>query len=211
MEVNTKGGMTIQHAEQNRRFPTDGPDVDKMERAPLETMPTGSFQSSNVHSAIYDFGERTLDVRYLRDGPDAIYRYWNVPASEWQGLEAAASGRDHEASRLGMNVHTGRARQVSKVRGQLLGALDGDGPIDERNRELDLPGRTAVVVDRPVFHDADGSGTLIGIGDKRPDTLGRRRHCHRSFDPDSHTSIRLCTRMNPPTGRLLTVAAGSTR
>jgi hypothetical protein len=91
VEVGTSGGLTIRHPEQNRRFVQEGPDVEAMERAPLETMPNGSFTSSNVHSAIYDFGERTLDVRYLRDGPDAIYRYWDVPASEWQGLKLANS------------------------------------------------------------------------------------------------------------------------
>lgn len=81
-----------QHAASNRRFPTDGIDADRLDtRAPLDTMPTGSFDSSNVHSAIYDFGERQLFVRYLRDGPDAIYQYWDVPAREWQGLKAAGS------------------------------------------------------------------------------------------------------------------------
>jgi hypothetical protein len=89
--VNTKGGLTIRHPASNRRFPTEGPDVEKMERAPLETMPNGSFTSSNVHSAIYDFGERQLFVRYLREGPDAIYQYWDVPASQWQDLKLAGS------------------------------------------------------------------------------------------------------------------------
>jgi len=77
------------HPEENRRFPDDVPYP--TQRDPVDTMPNGSFSSSNVHSAIYDFGERTLFVRYLRDGPDAIYQYWDVPAAEWQGLEAAPS------------------------------------------------------------------------------------------------------------------------
>lgn len=65
--------------------------ADREHRAPLEDMPTGSFTSSNVHSALYDFGERELYCRYLRDGPDATYRYDDVSAREWQGLQAAAS------------------------------------------------------------------------------------------------------------------------
>ena len=77
-----------QHPASNRRFVDETPDLT---HAPLDTMPTGSFQSSNVHSALYDFGERELYVRYLRQGPDAIYQYWDVPASEWDGLKSAAS------------------------------------------------------------------------------------------------------------------------
>ena len=79
------------HPAGNRRFPQGDPGELINERAPLETMPTGTFQSSNVHSGLYDFGERQLFMRYLRDGPDAIYQYWDVPAAEWQGLKAAAS------------------------------------------------------------------------------------------------------------------------
>jgi len=58
---------------------------------PIDTMPPSSFSSSNVHSALYDFGATNLYVRYLRDGVDAIYRYSNVPASTWQGLIDASS------------------------------------------------------------------------------------------------------------------------
>ena len=80
------------HAAANRRYVDGGPDLTFMDqRAPLDEMPAGSFQSSNVHSAIYDFGERTLFIRYLREGPDAIYQYWDVPASTWDGLQLAAS------------------------------------------------------------------------------------------------------------------------
>jgi len=80
------------HPDENRVRGVDEPALTHTDtRAPLEEMPSGSFESSNVHSAIYDFGERKLFVRYLREGPDAIYQYWDVPASEWQGLEAAAS------------------------------------------------------------------------------------------------------------------------
>jgi hypothetical protein len=80
------------HPASNRRFPTGDPDLSDLgRRDPLDTMPHGSFQSSNVHSALYDFGERQLFVRYLRDGPDAIYQYWEVPASTWDALKLAAS------------------------------------------------------------------------------------------------------------------------
>lgn len=78
------------HPRRNRKFHTE-PDVDQLERAPLDTMPAGSFTSSNVHSGLYDFGERTLFMRYKRDGADAIYKYWDVPAQIWNGLQAADS------------------------------------------------------------------------------------------------------------------------
>lgn len=86
--VETKGGP-IQHAATNRVFQHDAsvPTV----RDPIETMPNNSFSSSNVHSALYDFGDRELSVRYLRDGTDAVYLYLNVPASAWQGLINASS------------------------------------------------------------------------------------------------------------------------
>jgi len=78
------------HPASNRRFGTEV-DVEALTRAPLDTMPNGAFQSSNVHSGLYDFGERELYMRYKREGPDAIYQYWDVSASEWQGLKAAGS------------------------------------------------------------------------------------------------------------------------
>ena len=64
-------------------------------RAPLETMEDGTdFDSSNVHSLLYDFGDRELFARFYRDGADAIYRYPDFPAHEWQGLaEAPSKGR----------------------------------------------------------------------------------------------------------------------
>ena len=79
-----------EHPEANRVFLQD-PDVVDLDRAPLDTMPAGSFTSSNVHSGLYDFGERQLFMRYLRDGPDAIYQYWEVPAQVWSGLVEAQS------------------------------------------------------------------------------------------------------------------------
>jgi hypothetical protein len=60
-------------------------------RAPLDEMPTSTFDSSNVHSAIYDFGTQEMFIRYLRDGTDAVYQYMEVPARTWNGLVQAAS------------------------------------------------------------------------------------------------------------------------
>jgi len=87
-EVQTAGGI-IEHAAQNRVFHHDFSVPSR--RDPIETMPNNSFTSSNVHSALYDFGERELSVRYLRDAVDAVYLYINVDASTWQGLTAANS------------------------------------------------------------------------------------------------------------------------
>lgn len=87
--------MEIAHPTHNRLFESREAKLDALEAAtrdPIDEMPTGSFQSSNVHSGLYDFGERTLFMRYLRaEGTDAIYRYDDVPAREWQGLVEAAS------------------------------------------------------------------------------------------------------------------------
>jgi len=85
--VQTLGGLTIDHDPANRQ---PAPDVVEI-RAPLDTMPTSSFSSSNVHSALYDFGEMELFVRFLRDSTDAIYRYTGVPAEVWSGLTDAGS------------------------------------------------------------------------------------------------------------------------
>lgn len=89
--VETAGGLTVTHPAANRDFVDPAEVADVSDRAPLDTMPAGSFQSSNVHSALYDFGERDLFVRYLRDGSDAIYRYWDVPAQVWSALVEATS------------------------------------------------------------------------------------------------------------------------
>jgi hypothetical protein len=77
----------INHDPSNERPPSDSVDI----RAPIDTMPASSFTSSNVHSALYDYGQAELFIRYLRTGPDAIYQYWGVPASTWDGLDNAAS------------------------------------------------------------------------------------------------------------------------
>jgi len=79
----------IDHDPDNERAPPSEDDLDI--RAPLDTMPTSSFNSSNVHSALYDYGQAELYVRYLRQGPDAIYQYWGVPPSTWDGFTDAGS------------------------------------------------------------------------------------------------------------------------
>lgn len=80
------------HPAKNEYFHDFGEALVSKVQAPLEEMPTSTFTSSNVHSAIYDFGERELFIRYKRQtGLDAIYQYTNVPAREWQGLKAAGS------------------------------------------------------------------------------------------------------------------------
>lgn len=86
--------MAVPDHDPNNQIFLQNPD-EKLEslnkRAPLDTMPAGSFQSSNVHSGLYDFGERELFLRFKRDGPDAIYLYQNVPAQIWSGLVEADS------------------------------------------------------------------------------------------------------------------------
>lgn len=76
---------------QARHTRSDGRDLTEFStRAPLE-MHDWSSQSSNVHSALYDFGTNDLYLRYKRDGVDAIYVYSFVPASTWQDLVDASS------------------------------------------------------------------------------------------------------------------------
>lgn len=72
-------------------------------RAPIEIQEDGEdFDSSNVHSLLYDFGafapegvdeeaRQMLIARYKRDGADAVYEYPDFPASEWAGLASASS------------------------------------------------------------------------------------------------------------------------
>lgn len=87
--------MEIAHPPENRLHEPLDERIRKLEattRAPLDTMPAGSFTSSNVHSALYDFGARELYLRFLRDvEADAIYRYDDVDARTWQALVAAPS------------------------------------------------------------------------------------------------------------------------
>ena len=99
------------------------------QRAPLEEMPTSTFDSSNVHSALYDYGERELYVRYLRaQQADAIYRYDDFPASEWQGLLNAPS----KGSYINANVaYDYRYTRINR------GAMPGERAIqDQRVRRF---------------------------------------------------------------------------
>jgi hypothetical protein len=121
-----------QHPAENEYFHDFSDDLLGKTRAPLEEMPSGTFQSSNVHSALYDFGQRELFIRYLRDvGPDAVYQYTNVPAKTWQGLVAAGSkgsyvnaeiAYEFNYAKVGRDemMETGRNLQQGTVRRFLL-------------------------------------------------------------------------------------------
>lgn len=85
------------HDPANERTTPDPPTI----RAPVDIMPTSDSNSSNVHSGLYDFGDTTLFMRYLRDGPDAIYQYWGVPASTWNGLVEASSKGSYVNANIG--------------------------------------------------------------------------------------------------------------
>lgn len=110
------------HPAQNEYFHDFGADLVGKVQAPLEEMPTSTFSSSNVHSAIYDFGERELFIRYLRGvGVDAIYQYTNVPAREWQGLKAAGSKGSYVNANIAFEYNyakTGRDELREMVREQ---------------------------------------------------------------------------------------------
>jgi len=86
--LTTLGGLAIKHDPANQAAAPDDP-VEI--RGPIDTMPTSTFTSSNVHSGLYDYGEMELFMRYLRDGSDAIYRYRMVPAEVWHSLKKADS------------------------------------------------------------------------------------------------------------------------
>jgi len=68
--LTTLGGLDVEHDPEMER-PAESP---VRIRAPLDEMAAGSFSSSNVHSGLYDYGQSELYIRYLRDGPDGIYR-----------------------------------------------------------------------------------------------------------------------------------------
>ena len=116
--------VTVTHDPTNERPGSAPVDV----RMPLDTMPQSSFTSSNVHSALYDFGEQELYIRYLRDGSDAIYQYWGVSASVWNGLVAAGS----KGSYINANIAT--AFPYSKLNAS-------DFPEDGRGLTNDLARR----------------------------------------------------------------------
>lgn len=48
-------------------------------------------QSSNVHSALFDNQTEEFFIRFLRSGPDDIYRYPNRTSAEWVGFRNAHS------------------------------------------------------------------------------------------------------------------------
>lgn len=79
------------HDPANEYFDDFSDDLLAKTRDPIDTMPPGTFDSSNVHSAIYDFGTQELTIRYLRTATDAIYQYVNVGAGVWNGLVNASS------------------------------------------------------------------------------------------------------------------------
>lgn len=80
------------HDPANEYFEDFSSDLLAKTRDPIDTMPPGTFDSSNVHSALYDFGTQECFIRYLRDaGADAIYQYVNLGAGVWNGLVNANS------------------------------------------------------------------------------------------------------------------------
>lgn len=99
-------------------------------RQPIETQLDGEdFDSSNVHSLLYDFGEQELVARFYRDGADALYEYPNFPASEWQGLaEASSKGRyinlnvrdQYAFNRLRISRWPDSARSIEHPRARLF-------------------------------------------------------------------------------------------
>ena len=102
------------HPAKNEYFHDFGDDLVSKVQAPLEEMPTSTFQSSNVHSALYDFGERELLIRFKRQtGSDAIYRYDDVPAREWQGLKAAASKGSYVNESIAFSYNYSRINRSS--------------------------------------------------------------------------------------------------
>ena len=65
-----------------------------MSRTPLlHTRDVGweVVDSSNVHSALYDFETLEFYVRFLRSGPDDIYRYHMTEPDEWADFMSASS------------------------------------------------------------------------------------------------------------------------
>jgi hypothetical protein len=47
--------------------------------------------SSNVHSALWNNETTDMYIRFLRSGPDDIYRYPDREAPEWVGFQNSAS------------------------------------------------------------------------------------------------------------------------
>lgn len=103
------------HPAENEYPGTFADDLPDKTHAPLDEMPTSTFESSNVHSALYDFGTMELLIRFKRDGTDAVYQYRDVPPSEWNGLVQAASKGSY------VNANIAMAYTYVKVgRGELM-------------------------------------------------------------------------------------------
>ena len=49
------------------------------------------FDSSNLHSGLYNYLSQNLYIRFHNRPVDSIYVYLGVPQSIWAGLKAAAS------------------------------------------------------------------------------------------------------------------------
>lgn len=102
-------------------------------RAPLDEMPTGTFESSNVHSALYDYGARELYLRFKRDAVDAIYRYDEFDASTWQGLLNASSKGSYVNERIAFSY------QYTKVTSSAMPGDTQDLDNDLLRRFLTAP------------------------------------------------------------------------
>lgn len=69
-----------------------------VEKVPIETQ---TFDSSNLDEGLFDFGENTLFISFLRDeGSDSLYAYTEVPTSEWSGLVNAGSHGSYHYSNI---------------------------------------------------------------------------------------------------------------
>ena len=98
------------HDPANEYFKDFSDDLLGKTRDPIDTMPTSTFTSSNVHSAIYDFGTQECFIRYLRStGADAVYQYVNMGASVWNGLVQANSKGSYVNSNIAFNFRYSKA------------------------------------------------------------------------------------------------------
>jgi len=109
-----------EHPARNEYFEDFTDDLLGKTRDPIDTMPNSEFTSSNVHSAIYDFGTREMFIRYKRQATDAIYQYVNVDARTWQGLTSAASKGSYVNANIAFEFRyskVGRDEMMEAARG----------------------------------------------------------------------------------------------
>jgi len=109
-----------EHPARNHYFTDFTDDLLGKTRDPIDTMPNSEFTSSNVHSAIYDYGNRELFIRYKRKATDAIYQYVNVDARTWQGLTSAASKGSYVNANIAFEFRyskVGRDEMMEAARG----------------------------------------------------------------------------------------------